>query len=88
MHVEKNISDSILGTLLDIEEKTNDGLNARLDLQVMGIRKDLHPLPRSNKYILLYACYTLTKDEKQILCQFLKDVKVSDAYASNIGRCV
>jgi hypothetical protein len=88
MHVEKNISDSVLGTLLDIEGKTKDGLNARLDLQVMGIRKDLHPLPRSNKYILPHACYTLTKDEKQILCQFLKDVKMPDAYASNIGRCV
>ncbi len=63
MHVEKNISDSILGTLLDIEEKTNDGLNARLNLQVTGIRKDLHPLPRSNKYILSYPFYTITKDE-------------------------
>ena len=77
-----------MGTLLDIERKTNDGLNARLNLQAMRIRKDLHPFPRSNKYILPHACYTLTKDEKQILCQFLKDVKVSDAYASNIGRCV
>jgi hypothetical protein len=88
MHTEKNICDSVLGTILDIEGKTKDGLNTRLDLQAMGIRKDLHPLDEGNKYILPPACYTLTIDEKRILCQFLKDVKVPDAYASNIGRCV
>ena len=27
-------------------------------------------------------------DEKRVICQFLKDVKVSDSYASNIARCV
>jgi hypothetical protein len=86
--MEKNISDNVLGTLLDIEGKTNDGLNARLDLQAMGIRKDLHPLPKNNKYILPHACYALTKDGKQILCQFLKDVNVPDTYTSNIGQCV
>ena len=88
MHIEKNICDSVLGTILDIEGKTKDGLNTRLDLQAMGIRKNLHPLDEGNKYILPPACYTLTIDEKRILCQFLKDVKVLDAYASNIGRCV
>ena len=51
----------------------------------MGIRKDLYPLDDGNKYILPPACYTLTIDEKRILCWFLKDVRVSDAYASNIG---
>ncbi|XP_050255283.1 uncharacterized protein LOC126701217 [Quercus robur] len=43
MHIEKNICDSILGTLLEIKGKTKDGPNARHDLKVMGIRKDLHP---------------------------------------------
>ncbi|XP_058763597.1 uncharacterized protein LOC131637050 [Vicia villosa] len=33
MHIEKNIFDSIIGTLLDIPGKTKDHKNARLDLQ-------------------------------------------------------
>ncbi|XP_031102022.1 uncharacterized protein LOC116005929 [Ipomoea triloba] len=37
MHVEKNVCDSIVGTLLDIKGKTKDGLNARLDLIEMNI---------------------------------------------------
>jgi hypothetical protein len=32
--------------------------------------------------------YTLTRDEKKGLCEWLKCVKFSDGYASNIGRCV
>ncbi|KAK9265670.1 hypothetical protein L1049_007444 [Liquidambar formosana] len=44
----------------------------------MGIRKELHPMHRCDKYILPPVCYTLTTDEKWNLCQFLKDVKVED----------
>ena len=41
--LRKNICDSIVGTFLDIQGKTKDHVNARYDLQNMGIRKDLHP---------------------------------------------
>ena len=44
MHIEKNICDNILGTLLNIGGKSKDHLNARFDLQEMGIRKVLHPV--------------------------------------------
>ena len=64
MHIKKNICDSILGTLLEIKGKTKDGPNAHHDLKVMRIRKDLHLKRKSDKYILPFACYTLTKDEK------------------------
>ena len=88
MHIEKNIYDSILGTLLEIKGKTNDDPNARHDLKAMRIRKDLHLECKGDKYIIPFACYTLTKNEKQMLCQFLKDVKLFDAHALNIRRCV
>ena len=37
MHVENNVCDSLIGTLLNINGKTKDGLNARLDLIEMNI---------------------------------------------------
>ena len=43
MHVEKNVCDNIIGTLINIQGKTKDGLNARLDLVEMGIREQLAP---------------------------------------------
>ena len=88
MHIEKNIYDSILGTLLEIKGKTKDDPNLCHDLKVKRIRKGLHPERKGDKYIIPFACYTLTKNKKQMLFQFLKDVKLLDAYASNIRRCV
>jgi len=43
MHVEKNVCDSIIGTLLNIKGKTKDGINAHKDLVEMGVRLELHP---------------------------------------------
>ena len=43
MHIEKNVCESIIGTLLDIPCKTKDGLTSRLNLVEMGIRTDLAP---------------------------------------------
>ncbi|XP_021814669.1 uncharacterized protein LOC110757382 [Prunus avium] len=41
MHVEKNVFDTLMGTILDIEGKTKDTIKARLDLERMGIRRGL-----------------------------------------------
>jgi hypothetical protein len=43
MHVTKGFFESIIGLLLDIIGKMKHGLNARKDLQALGIRKELHP---------------------------------------------
>ncbi|KAJ4718934.1 Transposon protein, putative, CACTA, En/Spm sub-class [Melia azedarach] len=43
MHIEKNVSENIYGTLLNIPGKTKDGINQRLDLVHMGIRTELAP---------------------------------------------
>ena len=37
MHIVKNICDNLHGTLLKLEGKTKDTMNARLDLADMGI---------------------------------------------------
>ncbi|XP_025632772.1 uncharacterized protein [Arachis hypogaea] len=90
MHIEKNIVDSILGSLLDISGKTKDHTNARYNLQEMGIRKNLHPKKTngSKKVKLEKACYSMTNAEKLIFCDVLKTAKLPDGSASNISRCV
>ena len=37
MHIQKNVCDSLIGTLLNIKGKTKDGVNARLDLIEVNI---------------------------------------------------
>jgi hypothetical protein len=41
MHVEKNVCESLLGTLLNTDGKTRGHGHARADLKKMGIRPDL-----------------------------------------------
>ncbi|KAG8482791.1 hypothetical protein CXB51_024455 [Gossypium anomalum] len=57
---EKNVCENIIQTILNVDGKSKDNLQSRLDLVHMGIRRDLHP----------------------------QDIKVLDAYSSNISRCV
>jgi hypothetical protein len=65
MHVQKNLFESIIGTLLDIKGKTKEGLNSRVDLVNLGIKKELHPVLQENgKYHLPAASYNLNVNEK------------------------
>jgi hypothetical protein len=38
MHVQKNVFEILIGTLLDIKGKTKEGLNLRMDLVYLGIK--------------------------------------------------
>jgi hypothetical protein len=65
MQVQKNVFESIIGTLLNIKGKTKEGLNSRVDLVNLGIKKELHPVLQENgKYHLPAASYNLNVNEK------------------------
>jgi hypothetical protein len=42
MHVATNVCEALIGTMLDIPGKNKDTLKARMDLEEMKLRKDLH----------------------------------------------
>nr|XP_043619730.1 uncharacterized protein LOC122591531 [Erigeron canadensis] len=90
MHIEKNVCDNIVGTLLGQVGKSKDNMKARLDLEKWGIREELHPKknPRSNNIYLPKACYEMTRGEKDLFLELPKSIKPPDEYSSNISRCV
>nr|XP_043639519.1 uncharacterized protein LOC122610612 [Erigeron canadensis] len=90
MHIEKNVCDNIVGTLLGQEGKSKDNYKARLDLQRLGIRKELHPKkrPRSGVVFIPKACYQMTHMKKTAFLKTLKLIKPPDEFSSNISRCV
>ena len=89
MHIEKNIFDNIIGTLLDIPGKTKDHVRGRYDLQEMGIRKNLHPRDVGGGRVeIANSCFSMTSEEKSKFCGVLKGAKLPDGSASNISRCV
>ncbi|XP_050229228.1 uncharacterized protein LOC126678370 [Mercurialis annua] len=88
MHIEKNVCDSVLGTVMNIKGKTKDTLNSRYDLVSLGIRPELHPIDKGDKVCIPMARYTLSNTEKDAVCKMLASLKTPDGFLSKISRCV
>ncbi|GJQ92942.1 transposable element [Tanacetum coccineum] len=86
MHVEKNVAESIVGTLLHVPGKTKDGLNARLDLAELGVKPELFAMQDEDKTTLPPAGYTLTNAEKDIFCETLHNIKVIKGHVRNRNK--
>ncbi|KAI5339101.1 hypothetical protein L3X38_018373 [Prunus dulcis] len=84
----KNVFDTLVGTILDIEGKTKDMIKARLDLERMGIRRGLWMNRDSDKARRDLAFFSLKPNDKKEFLKFVSSVKFPDGYASNIARCV
>ncbi|XP_039145533.1 uncharacterized protein LOC120282747 [Dioscorea cayenensis subsp. rotundata] len=61
MHIEKNVCNNILFTLLNDSSRSNDHLNARKDLRDIGCKPDLWP-DENGKFVP--AVYTMNKQGK------------------------
>jgi hypothetical protein len=89
MHVTKGVFKSTISLLLDIAGKTKDGCNTHKDLQVLGIREELHLQERPNgKFYLPSASYTLTNEEKRAIFKCLCGIRVPAGFSTNIKNLV
>jgi hypothetical protein len=87
MHVEKNMCETLVGTLLDIPSKIKNTLKAQMNLEDMKLRKDLHnKILENGSKKLPTACYTLSKQENMSLCNCLHGIKVPSGYSANVSR--
>ncbi|CAL2247062.1 unnamed protein product [Prunus armeniaca] len=78
MHIEKNVCDSIIGTLLEIPGKNKDGIAARLDLLNMGVKTDLQPEYGERRTRLPPGPWNLSRAEKREVCNFFYGMKVPE----------
>lgn len=88
MHIEKNVYESIIGTLLNILGKTKDGVKIRNDLVAMSLRNELAPQVNEKGTYLPQTFYTLSKEEKIVMCETLRDFKVPDGCSLNLKSLV
>ncbi|KAL0320266.1 UNVERIFIED_CONTAM: hypothetical protein Sradi_5288100 [Sesamum radiatum] len=89
MHIEKNIFDNIFNTVMNIKRKTKDNLNTHLDLKSICNRPELElELDEHRSNVMPKAAYTLSKEQKRRVREWIKGLKVPDGYASNLARCV
>ena len=88
MHIEKNICENILWTLLKVEGKTKDTTNASLDLHGMNIRPQYHVVQQGTSLKFPEAHYVMTEKHSAEFCKFLKGVKFLDGYAANLAKSI
>ena len=89
IHIEKNVVDNIINTLLNLDGKTNDNLKVCQDLKGIGIKSELHlENVRNDQTHMPHACYHMNASKNDGFLQVLKDVRMPDGYSSNISRCV
>ncbi|KAI5351555.1 hypothetical protein L3X38_004446 [Prunus dulcis] len=88
MHIEKNVCDSIIGTLLEIPGKNKDGIAARIDLLNMGVKTDLQPEYGERRTRLPPGPWNLSRAEKREVCNSFYGMKVPEGYSSNIKNLV
>ena len=67
IHMEKNVCDSLIGTVLNIKDKTKDGLKCCQDLVDIGIWQRLHPILEGLQTYFPSACQTMSVKEKKFL---------------------
>ncbi|KAL0402748.1 UNVERIFIED_CONTAM: hypothetical protein Slati_4304700 [Sesamum latifolium] len=87
MHIEKNMFDNIFNTFINIKGKSKDNLNARKDLTIICDRLELQ-VDEHRLNVMPKVVYTLTKDQKRKVCEWVKCLRFPDEYASNLSRCV
>ncbi|KAL5552401.1 hypothetical protein UlMin_002577 [Ulmus minor] len=88
MHIEKNVCDSLVGTLLADPHKSKDTDNARRDLAKLGIRHELHLFEDGNKLMKPAVDYTFSDANRRKFCRFIRSVKFPDGFASNLSKNV
>ncbi|KAG8368722.1 hypothetical protein BUALT_Bualt15G0075500 [Buddleja alternifolia] len=74
--------DNVFNTVMDVKGKSKDNLNARLDLQSICNRWDLEIKEVNEKYLKPKASYTLSKDQRQIVLKWIKNLRLPDGGAS------
>jgi hypothetical protein len=88
MHVQKNIFESLIGTLMDIA-KSKDGLKSRRDMEQLKVKLELHPVRNENgKYTLPAACYSLDIEERRALLTSMRAIKVPTRFSANAKKLV
>ncbi|GKA15451.1 zinc finger, PHD-type containing protein [Tanacetum coccineum] len=88
MHIEKNVLESILNTLL-MNDKSKDTTKARQDLKRLGIQSGLWLGQNKNrKCSKPYAAYSFTAEKRKKFCQFIKGVKLPDGFGFNFKNKV
>ena len=93
IHIEKNVFEQVINTIMNVTFKSKDDINSRKDLAMhckwrklnIQISSVVHGGQRA---VMPTAPYVLSKEQRKVLCDWICELKFSDGYASNLSRCI
>lgn len=88
MHIEKNVCDNVLLTILGVTGKTKDNMNSRRDLQLMGTREQHVKMRESGTEYADPAEFEMDNKGKDMFLSALSVSRMPYGAASNIARRV
>ncbi|XP_021755332.1 uncharacterized protein LOC110720599 [Chenopodium quinoa] len=89
MHIEKNFFDQLIHTIMDVKKLTCDTPSTRNDIAKYCKRPQLHLQENDRgKEVMPKAPFALDKAQRKVLCEWVKQLRFLDGYASNLSRCV
>ncbi|KAH0724842.1 hypothetical protein KY284_000707 [Solanum tuberosum] len=75
------------GYVMDVKGKTKDNPKARMDIKEYCRRKELWLQELHNgKIVKPKACFSFTLDEKREIIEWVKNLRMPEGYASNLGK--
>nr|GEX55504.1 hypothetical protein [Tanacetum cinerariifolium] len=78
----------LLGLLKKLLPDEKDRMNARLDLAELGIKPEFFARQEEDKTTLPPTGYTLTNTKKDIFCEMLSNIRVTQGYCSKFSSLV
>lgn len=90
MHIEKNVAEHILDTILSKKDKSKDTIQGREDMRELGIHRDqwMQTDVASGKQVKPIAPYCLNKAEKMDFLKTLKNLRLPSGFSSNLSNIV
>lgn len=70
-HIEKNICDDILETLMSINKKMNGTIQMKIDFERMRIKRNFHLQMEGNRVFMPCAYFRMKSDESLEFCKWL-----------------
>ncbi|KAL0329075.1 UNVERIFIED_CONTAM: hypothetical protein Sradi_4894200 [Sesamum radiatum] len=87
IHIKKNVFDDIFNMVMNIKEKTKDNMNTRRDLKIICKHPELE-LDKSRPNVMTKAFYTMAKEQKRRVCEWICGLNFSYGYVYNLARCI
>ena len=89
MHIEKTYFDNLVNTVMDVKDMKKNNAKARMNLKEYSRKKKLwlRKLP-NGRIAKPKARFSFTLDEKCEICEWVKNLRMPEGYASNLGKRV